>query len=87
MGHPLALWADLAFCPLGQFSSFWMEVAAPDTANVLVLSLGRGTGSAVGSRMAGQKHVPRISHLHSMSSEQADRTLGKEISRQREKWS
>lgn len=74
IGHPPALWADVAFCPFGQFSSFWMEVAASGMANMSVLSLGRGTGKAVGSRLAGRKHRPRISYQNSMSSEQAERT-------------
>ena len=84
MGHPLALWADVAFWSFGQFSSFWMEEATSGTDNVLVLSLGR-TRKAVVSRLAGQKHAPPISYQNSMSPEQTERTLGKEMSRQREK--
>lgn len=76
----MALWADVAFYPVGQFSRFWMEEAASGTDNVLVPSLGRGPGKA-----AGRKHVPRISQQNSMSPEQAERAPGKEMSRQREK--
>lgn len=53
MGHPLALWADVAFCPFGQFSSFWMEVAASGMDNILVLSLGGGNREG-GGQQAGR---------------------------------